>query len=135
MAHFAEINDSNTVVRVIVVADEHAPNEAAGANWCKNFLGGTWLQTSYNTLAGEHLLGGTPFRKNFAGVSGHYDAGRDAFYGPPDYPSWVLDESTCQWEAPYPCPDVDDTGNMYFWDEDAYQADNSTGWQIYNPSE
>ena len=122
MAHFAKIDNLG-----IVVAVETGSDSSEELNLCSE-SGNTYRKTSYNTIGGTHSLGGTPFRKNFAGVSGHYDAGRDAFYGPPDYPSWVLDESTCQWEAPYPCPDVDDTGNMYFWDEDAYQADNSTGW-------
>jgi len=127
MAHFAEIDGSNIVTRVIVVADEH---EADGENWCNGFLGGTWKQTSYNTLGGVHLLGGTPFRKNFAGVGGKYDATRDAFISPQDYPSWVLNESTCQWEAPNECPN---DGGIYIWDEDAYQADNSKGWESYTP--
>ena len=64
MAHFAEIDEAGTVLRVIVVPDE---NEADGAQWCADLMGGSWLQTSFNTHAGEHREGGTPLRKNFAG--------------------------------------------------------------------
>ena len=122
MAHFAEIDESNIVTRVIVVADE---NEADGENWCNGFLGGTWKQTSYNTLGGIHLLGGTPFRKNYAGVGDTYDASRDAFIEQKQFASWTLNETTCLWEPPIPQPD---DGKDYFWDETNYQADNSNGW-------
>jgi len=112
MAHFAEIDGSNIVTRVIVVADE---NEADGENWCNGFLGGTWKQTSYNTWGGVHTLGGTPFRKNYAGTGDTYDATRDAFIKPQNYPSWILNEDTCHWESPVDYPD---DGERYKWDED-----------------
>ena len=112
MAHFAELDESNIVTRVIVVADEH---EADGENWCNSFLGGTWKQTSYNTRGGVHSLEGTPFRKNHASSGYTYDATRDAFISPQPYPSWTLDEDTCQYEAPVAYPD---DGKMYQWDED-----------------
>ena len=124
MAHFAEIDGSNIVTRVIVVADEH---EADGENWCNGFLGGTWKQTSYNTVSNVHALDGTPFRKNYAGVGFTYDASRDAFIPQQLFASWTLDETTCQWESPIDYPSGDTT---YRWDEDAYQADNSTGWVV-----
>ena len=111
MAHFAEINDSNIVLRVLVIADE---NEADGENWCNALLGGTWKQTSYNTKGGAHSLSGTPFRKNFASIGCTYDAVRDAFIAPQPYPSWTLNESTCKWEPPVAKP-VDD--KLYRWDE------------------
>ena len=76
MAHFAEIDENNIVLRVIVVADEH---EADGENWCNGFLGGTWKQTSFNTVGNVHALGGTPFRKNYAATGMTYDASRNAF--------------------------------------------------------
>jgi hypothetical protein len=101
MAHFAEIDANNVVQRVIVVPNSE---EANGAAWCSNLLGGTWLQTSYN---------GT-IRKNFAGVGFIYDADLDAFIPPQPYPSWTLDESTCTWEAPEPIP----PGGPWKWDED-----------------
>tara|TARA_R110002051_G_C8358396_1_gene441421 strand:+ start:71 stop:451 length:381 start_codon:yes stop_codon:yes gene_type:complete len=122
MAHFAELNESNIVIRAIVVNDEH---EADGENWCNNLLEGTWKQTSYNTFANVHALGGTPFRKNFAGIGMTYDATRDAFIYPQPYTSWTLNETTCSWEAPIA---HSSDNKIYSWDEDAYQADNSTGW-------
>ena len=112
MAHFAEINENNKVLRVIVVADEY---QADGENWCNQLLGGTWKQTSYNTVGGVHLLGGTPLRKNYAGQGYTYDLTRDAFIPPQPYPSWTLNESTCKWEPPVAYPDDD---KIYRWDED-----------------
>ena len=111
MAHFAEIDENNIVTRVIVVADE---NEADGENWCNGFLGGTWKKTSYNTLGNVHALGGTPFRKNYAGVGDTYDASRDAFIEPHEFASWTLNETTCMWNPPVAMP-VDD--KLYEWNE------------------
>jgi len=122
MAHFAEIDENNIVLRVIVVADEH---EADGENWCNGFLGGTWKQTSFNTVGNVHALGGTPFRKNYAATGMTYDASRNAFLNSQPFASWVLNETTCLWESPIDYP----SGNkIYRWDEDAYQADNNNGW-------
>ena len=123
MAHFAELDENNIVTRVIVVDDE---NEADGENWCNNFLGGTWKQTSYNTYGGVHKLGGTPFRKNYAGIGDTYDASRDAFIEPHEFPSWVFNEDKCLYDPPIPYPD---DGQRYYWDEEAHQADNTTGWE------
>lgn len=80
MAHFAEIDENNVVLRVLVVDDLH---EANGHEFLSETLGlgGTWLKTSYNTSAGVHTLGGTPFRKNYAGIGYTYDSERDAFIG------------------------------------------------------
>ena len=101
MAHFAEIDIANRVTRVIVV---HDSLEANGAEWCHDTLGGTWVQTSYNGR----------IRKNYAGVGYSYDPARDAFIPPnPGYPSWTLDEQTCQWVPPVPMP----TDGMYVWEE------------------
>jgi len=111
MAHWAELDADNTVVRVTVGSND-APDE--GYQWLLNNLGGTWVKTSYNTINGVHINGGTPLRKNFAGIGYTYDAGRDAFIAPKRYPSWTLDESTCQWQAPTPMPTDD---KMYRWDE------------------
>ena len=127
MAHFAEIDENNIVIRVIVVADE---NEADGENWCNGFLGGTWKKTSYNTYGGVHKLGGTPFRYNFAGKGDTYDASRDAFIEPKEFASWTLDETTCRWIPPIVIPD---DGKYYKWNETAYQADNTNGWEEFTP--
>jgi hypothetical protein len=109
MAHFAELDENNAVLRVIVVSndelmDNGTESEAKGVTFCKALLGGEWKQTSYNGN----------FRKNFAGIGYTYDAQRDAFIPPKPFNSWVFVENTCTWEAPVPHP-MD--GNMYVWDE------------------
>jgi hypothetical protein len=115
MAHFAELGENNVVLQVIVVSDNDAPSEEAGANFCRNLLGGTWKQTSYNTAGGQHKLGGTPFRKNYAGIGFTYDSTKDAFIPPKPYASWILNEDTCLWESPVPYPTDD---KPYTWDEE-----------------
>ena len=79
-----------------------------------------WVQTSYNTQEGVHLLGGTPFRKNFAAVGFTYDRERDAFYGPKPFPSWTLIEESCQWQSPVPYPTDD---KKYRWNESTLSWD------------
>ena len=115
MAHFAEIDSNNKVVRVLVVGDDQ---EHRGQDFLANDLGlgGTWIQTSYNTRGGVHTLGGTPLRKNYAGIGFSYDQQRDAFIPPKptQYPSWVLNENSCLWEPPIPYPT---DGKRYKWDE------------------
>jgi hypothetical protein len=113
MAHFAKI-ENNIVTNVIVISDNY---QDVGQEFINNNLKleGTWLQTSYNTIEGVHVYGGTPFRKNFAGVGDIYDSERDAFYAPQPFPSWVLDEDKCIWEAPVAYPDDD---QFYIWNEE-----------------
>lgn len=114
MAHFAEIDADNKVVRVLVVGDDQ---EERGQEFLAQDLGlgGTWIKTSYNTVGGVHQNGGTPLRKNYAGIGYTYDAQRDAFIPPKPFPSWNLDESSCLWEAPIDYPS---DGKLYTWDED-----------------
>lgn len=104
MAHAAEIDNNNTVVRVLVVPDEQ---EHRIQDYLANELGlgGTWVQTSYNAR----------IRKNYAGIGYTYDATRDAFIAPKPYESWLLNEDNCQWEAPIPYPT---DGLMYDWNEE-----------------
>jgi|TARA_R110000796_G_scaffold48799_1_gene116893 hypothetical protein len=102
MAHFAELDSNNIVLRVIVVADEH---EDDGENWCNNFAGGTWKQTSYNNN----------IRKQYAGIGMIYNATKDKFILPQPYASWALD-SNDDWQAPTAKPDDD---KIYSWDEDS----------------
>ena len=98
MAHFAEIDDNNIVVNVIV-ADPYYIGLGEYGDPSK------FIQTSYNTREGNHILGGSPLRKNFAGIGFTYDAGRDAFIPPKPFASWTLDEATLVWSAPTPKPD------------------------------
>jgi len=112
MSHFAKLDENNIVTFVTRgrQEDDGLEDELSART------GDTYKQTSYNTFGGQHLLGGTPLRKNFAGIGYTYDATRDAFIPPKPYPSWVLNESTCQWNAPIPCPT---DGTWYSWDETA----------------
>lgn len=122
MAHFAEVDSNNVVVRVLVVGDdqEHRGEEFLAVDLG---LGGTWKRTSYNTQGGVHTSGGTPFRKNYAGIGYTYDAGRDAFIPPKPFNSWTLDEETCLWNAPVAYPN---DGGMYTWNEDNQSWDEVT---------
>ena len=108
MSHFAKVEDG--VVTQVVVAHD--------IEWCEENLGGTFIQTSYNTYGGVHRLGGTPLRYNYAGIGFTYDETRDAFIPPKPFPSWSLNEDTCLWEAPIPSP-----GPGWIWDE------NLKGWK------
>ena len=101
MAHWAELDSNNKVIRV-TVGDNNSADE--GYSWLINNLGGTWIQTSYNGK----------IRYNFAGVGYTYDSIADAFIEPQPYPSWILDTTTYRWEAPVPYPT---DGKMYDWDE------------------
>jgi len=116
MAHFAKIGVGSKVEIVVVVDNSIATTEQAGVDFLQQLYNSkdTWKQTSYNTNKGEHKLGGTPLRKNYAGVGNSYDSVRDAFITPKPYPSWTLNESTCGWEAPVTYPD---DGKDYIWDE------------------
>jgi hypothetical protein len=105
MAHFAQIDENNIVVQVIV-ADQSVINFG--------FFGdpSSWIQTSYNTCAGGHVAGGTPLRKNFAGVGYTYDQVRDAFIPPKEHDYFILNETSCTWEPPTPAPN---DGKEYKW--------------------
>ena len=110
MGHYAYLDKNNIVTQVIV-----GKNEGADAiNW-EEYYGAK--QTSYNTIAGVHLLGGTPFRKNYAGIGYTYDESRDAFIEPKPYDSWNLNEDKCIWEAPTPMPNHID-GHIWMWNEE-----------------
>jgi hypothetical protein len=112
MAHYAKVN--NNIVEQVLVAE---------ASFFDNFVDNTpgeWIQTSYNTHGGVHSEGGTPLRKNFAGVGDVYDSVKDAFYVHQPFNSWILNETTCIWEAPTAYPD---DGKRYEWDED------TTSWK------
>ena len=119
MAHFVELDENNVAIRGIVVHNNEllidgVESEQKGIDFCVAHYGGTWIQTSYNTRGGVHTEGGTPLRKNYAGIGYTYDRALDAFIPPQPYASWVLDTETGLWNAPTPMP-VDD--KRYKWDE------------------
>ena len=109
MGHYAKLNAENIVVFVTVSRNEDDERELE----ISAQTGDTYRRTSYNTHGGVHQLGGTPFRKNYAGIGYTYDAVRDAFIAPQPYPSWALDEATCWWGAPVPRPST----GKWVWDE------------------
>ncbi len=102
MAHFAKVIDG--IVEQVIVADT--------AEWCETNLGGTWIQTSYNTTGNTHTLGGTPLHKNYAGIGYSWDG--VGFAAPQPYSSWTKNLDTYLWEAPTPMPTDD---KRYTWDE------------------
>ena len=106
MSHFAKV-ENGVVTQVIVIEQD----VLATGHWGDP---ASWVQTSYNTQGGVHSQGGTPLRKNYAGVGYTYDSGRDAFIPPQPYPSWTMSEATCLWSAPTPMPTDD---KRYSWDE------------------
>ena len=116
MAHFVKLGIGSKVVQGVVVHNDVATSEQAGIDFLNNLYktNDVWKQTSYNTHGGKHKLGGTPFRKNFAGIGFKYDQTRDAFIPPQPYNSWTLNEDTCLWEAPTAYPD---DGKFYTWNE------------------
>jgi hypothetical protein len=122
MAHFAKLGIGSKVVAVHVVSNDIATTEQAGVDFLNTLYGtrDVWKQTSFNTRAGQHLEGGTPLRKNYAGVGFSYDQIKDAFIPPQPHPSWTLDEDTCLWEAPVAHPD---DGEFYNWNEETTSWD------------
>ncbi len=111
MAHYAFLDENNIVTEVIVGKEE------SNFNWEQQygmFRGQLCKRTSYNTIGGVHQLGGTPFRKNYAGIGYTYDETRDAFIAPKPFNSWSLNEDTCLWNAPVAYPT---DGETYTWNE------------------
>ena len=117
MSHFAKVE--NGVVTQVIVIEQDVLNLG---HWGDP---ASWVQTSYNTRAGVHTQGGTPLRKNYAGIGFTYDSVRDAFIPPKPYASWVLNEDTCLWDAPTPMPVVE--GKTFVWDEP------TTAWVEFVP--
>jgi len=132
MASFAKLNNNNIVTTVESVVNEVLKDsngieqESIGIQFLKtlyNEPNAIWKQTSYNTIGGVHRLGGTPFRKNHAGIGYTYDENRDAFIPSKPFNSWILNETTCIWEAPIAYP-VDN--NIYKWNEEIQN------WELIN---
>lgn len=118
MSHFAKVE--NGIVVEVIVAEQDVIDSG--------IFGQGWIQTSYNTYAGQHPEG-RPLRKNYAGIGYIYDEQRDAFMPPKPYPSWLLDEETCLWNPPIPKPSDEGTGDpkkFYYWDEA------TLNWVLFN---
>jgi hypothetical protein len=133
MASFAKIGLNNKVIEVVslhnnVLKDANGiEQENLGVSFLTTLTGwAVWKQTSYNTHLGVHRLGGTPFRKNYAGIGDTYDEDRNAFIKRKPYASWVLNEETCKWESPVPYPDdgvFPFPDKRYNWNEETKQWD------------
>lgn len=130
MAHFAELDSNNVVTRVIVVANSDVldsngkEDESVGIEYLKGLFGEStnWKQTSYN---------GTQ-RVRYAGKGFTYDPSRNVFLSPKPHPSWTLNETTTDWDPPIPMPEIPTGKDGYYeWNEEAHQADNTTGW-VFN---
>ena len=132
MAHFAKLDENNVVTQVIVVdnkdiTDPHTgqEDEILGIAFCKKLLGGNWKQTSYNNS----------MRVRYSGIGYSYNAALDAFVPPQPHDSWTLDNETADWVSPLgAAPELTEAEvearSFYRWDEEAYQADNTTGWVL-----
>ena len=135
MAHFAQLDDNNVVIQVIVVSNDDCSDgsgtesESIGVAFCQKLLGANtnWKQTSYNGN----------MRVRYAGVGYSYNASLDAFVPPQPFPSWTLNNTTAAYDPPLTEPTLTEeqitAGSYYVWDEDAYQADNTTGWVLTTP--
>ena len=126
ISHWAELDENNVVTRVLV-GDNNDPAGDEGYQWLIDNLGGTWVKTSYNAIAGKRrnpetneITEEAGFRKNYAGIGYTYDSQRDAFIPPKPFNSWLLNEDTCVWDAPVAYPT---DGKMYRWNEDV------TNWE------
>ena len=132
MAHYAFLDENNIVTQVIVGKNEDELRDGAVVDWEEwygNFHSQTCKRTSYNTIGNTHTDSGTPFRGNYAGIGDTYDTTNDVFYPPQPYASWTISEETnWLWTPPIPYPGNDET--FYQWNEEAYQADNSQGWEL-----
>jgi len=133
MASFAKIGLNNKVIEVLSVHNNElldsngVEQEVNGIDFLTKLTGWSiWKQTSYNTFGGVHKTGGTPFRKNHAGIGYTYDEDRDAFIPPKPFNSWILNETSCLWEAPIPKPNNETESLRYSWNEETQQ------WDQYN---
>jgi len=134
MASFAKLNSENIVTTVVSVVNEVLKDlngieqENIGVEFLKSLYGQdtNWKQTSYNTNAGIHSLGGTPFRKNHAAIGYIYDSQRDAFISPKPFNSWILNETTCLWNSPVAYPVDSNINNRYKWNEEILN------WELMN---
>jgi hypothetical protein len=136
MASFAKLDNNNIVLRIESIVNEvlkdlnGVEQESKGIEFLKtlyNEPNAVWKQTSYNTNAGVHSFGGTPFRKNHAGIGYTYDSQRNAFIPPKPFNSWILNETTCLWDAPIPMPNDASIDRRYTWNEE------TQSWTLQTP--
>ena len=128
MAHFAQLDENNVVTQIIVVSNDIITDsngdevESLGIVFCQELLGDetNWKQTSYNGNV----------RTRYAGIGYSYNESLDSFIPPQPFASWVLDNTSKDWEPPIAEPTLTDDGSYYNWDEDAYQSDNTSGWVL-----
>lgn len=143
MAHFAKISEENIVLTVNAVDDGNVASEEKGQAFLERVHGWPehlWIQTSYNTIANIHQLGGTPFRGNYAGIGYTWDSENEIFWPRQPHTSWSKDVPSASWKAPIEASALtaeQQSQNQtlihfweYVWDEDAYQADNTNGWVL-----
>lgn len=131
MGHYAFLDENNIVTEVITGRDEDEIVDGI-SDWeayYSEFRGQVCKRTSYNTSMGQHSSGGISFRKNYAGIGYTYDENRDAFIPPKPFNSWILNEETCNWEAPIPYPINVEEGQLYIWSEE------DLNWKLAIPQE
>ena len=141
MAHYAKLGLDNIVTAVVAVDTIDCmtrggieKEEIGLAHLVKHHGHELWKKCSYNTRGGEHSGGGTPFRANYPGIGWYYSSEHDIFHPARPYASYTLNTTTGMWDAPIAQPELTEAqveaGSYYRWDEDAYQADNTTGWVL-----
>jgi len=144
MAHYAKLGLDNIVTAVVAVDTITCmtrggieKEEIGLAHLVKHHGHELWKKCSYNTYAGVHKEGGTPFRANYPGIGWYYNSEHDIFHPARPHASWTLNTTTGHWDAPIPQPERTEAEveamSYYTWDEEAYQADNTTGWVLNTP--
>ena len=145
MAHFAKLGSNGKVIQVLTLNNSDMLNadgvedEAVGQQYLEthnNWPAQMWIQTSYNTSGGQHRDGGTAFRGNYAGIGYTWDEDNEIFWPKKPYASWTKNTSTASWDAPITYPTITDDAEdpvvwnwSITWNETAYQADNTKGWE------
>ena len=149
MAHFAKLGANSKVIQVLTLDNKDMLNadgvedESVGQQYLEkhnNWPAQMWIQTSYNTQGNQHRNGGTPFRGNYATIGGEWDNTNQIFWPEKPFPSWEKDISNAKWKAPIDAPaltaeqqaanDAETAAWVYQWNENAYQEDNTTGWDL-----
>ena len=150
MAHFAKLGSNGKVIQVLTLNNgdmlnaDGVEDETVGQQYLElhnNWPAQMWIQTSYNTIGGQHRNGGTPFRGNYAGIGYTWDEVNQIFWPKSPYASWVKNYTTAGWDSPIGAePALTEEQHSqngagthswhYVWNESAHQADNTTGWDL-----